>query len=111
VYAAARMRQASVVRSEGRLAVISWLGGTVSIVPFAAEWFSLPEGAVNWALLGALASSAALGFAIALSPPLRRVVVVLAGPHELRARALVLVAVFAAGGALAMLAVLWLSSR
>jgi hypothetical protein len=105
------MRQASEVRAQGRLAVISWLGGTVSIVPFAQEWFSLGDSAVNWALLGALASSAALGFAIALSPAIRRAVVVLAGPPERRARALVLVAVFAAGGALAMLAVLWLSSR
>jgi hypothetical protein len=111
VYAAARMRQASDVRAEGRLAVISWLGGAVSIVPFAQEWFALGDGATNWAILAALVSSAALGFAIALSPPLRRAVVVLAGPAERRARALVLVAVFAAGGALAMLAVLWLSSR
>jgi hypothetical protein len=105
------MRHASVVRTQGRLAVISWLGGAVSIVPFAQEWFTLGDPAVSWAIFGALVSSAALGFAIALSPALRRAVVVVAGPPEPRARALVLVAVFAAGGALAMLAVLWVSSR
>ena len=105
------MRQANAVRSLGRLAVVSWLGGAVSIVPFAEAWFELSGATVNWALLGALASSVALGFAIALSKPLQRAVVSLAGPPEPRARALVLVAVFAASGLLAMLSALWLSSR
>jgi hypothetical protein len=95
----------------GRLAVISWLGGAVSVVPFAQQWFDLDDAAVNYALLGALASAVALGFAIALWAPFHRAVALLAGPPEPRARALVLVAVFAPAGALAMVAALWLSSR
>jgi hypothetical protein len=85
------------MRAQGRLAVIAWLGGAVSIVPFAEGWFDLERSGVNWALFGAVVSAAALGFAIA-------------GPPEPRARALVLAAVFAGAGALAMLLVLWLSS-
>jgi hypothetical protein len=94
-----------------RLAVVSWLGGAVSIVPFAVDWLDLGDGAANWAIFGALVSAVALAFAISLSPRLQHMVAVLAGPPEPRARALVLVAVLAAGGALAMLGVLWLSSR
>ena len=97
--------------AHGRLAVVSWLGGAASIVPFAEEWFSLGRAAVNWALFGAVVSATALGFAIALSPGLRRVVTVLAGPPEPGPRALVLAIAFVAGGALAMLAVLWLGAR
>ena len=99
------------MRAPGRLAVVSWLGGAVSVVPFAQEWLDLSDAAVNWALFGALASSVVLGFAIALSRPLQRAVLFLAGPPEPRARALVLAVVFAASGALAMTLVLWLSSR
>jgi hypothetical protein len=99
------------MRAQGRLAVIAWLGGACSIVPFAEEWFDLERSAANWALFGAVVSAAALGFAIALVPPLQRTVVALAGPPEPRARALVLAAVFACAGALAMLLALWLSSR
>jgi len=105
------MRQASPVRALGRLAVVSWLGGAVSVVPFAEEWLELSGEAVNWALFGALVTSVALGFAIALSEPLQRLVAVLAGPPEPRARALALVAVFALAGALAMLGALALSAR
>ena len=90
---------------------MSWLGGAVSIVPFAQEWFELGGRAVNYALFGALVSTVVLGFAIALSPPLQRLVTFLAGPPERRVRALALAAVFAVGGALAMALVLWLSSR
>jgi len=99
------------MRAQARLAVIAWLGGTVSIVPFAEGWFDLERSAVNWALFGAVVSAAALGFAIALLQPLQRAVVALAGRSERTPRALVLAAVFASAGALAMVLVLWLSSR
>jgi hypothetical protein len=85
-----------------RVAVISWLGGAVSVLPFAQEWFELSDQAFNFLLLAALASSVALGFAIHFSGCLRRLVAVLAGPPEPRVRALVLVAVFAGAGLGAM---------
>lgn len=105
------MRQANPVRAQRRLAVVSWLGGAVSIVPFAVDWLDLGEGVANWAILGALVSAAGLGLALALSPRLQRVVATLAGPPEPPARALVLVAVLASAGSLTMLAALWVSSR
>jgi hypothetical protein len=105
------MRQANPVRAQRRLAVVSWLGGAVSIVPFAVDWLHLDDGAANWAILGALVSAAGLGLALALSPRLQHAVAMLAGPPEPPARALLLVAVLAPAGALAMLAALWLSSR
>ena len=98
------------MRALGRLAVVSWLGGAVSVVPFAEEWFELESATVNWALFAALASSVAVGFAIALSARLQRLVSFLAGPPRPRARALVLVATFAATGALAMIGALALAS-
>lgn len=91
--------------------MVSWLGGAVSITPFAAEWFELDGRTLNWAFFAALVSAVALGFGIALSPRLQRLVTILAGPPEPRARALVLVAVFASAGLLAMLGALWLAAR
>ena len=84
--------------------MISWLGGAVSVLPFAEGWFSLSTRAANLALLAALASSVALGFAIHFSGRLARFVAVLAGPPEPRVRALVLVVVFAGAGLAAMVA-------
>lgn len=84
--------------------MISWLGGAVSVLPFAQEWFELSSKAANLVLFTAVVSTVALGFAIHLVSPLRRLVVVLAGPPEPRARALVLVAVFAGAGLAAMVA-------
>ncbi len=98
------MRHASGVRASGRIAVVSWLGGAVSILPFAEDWFGLGERAANLALLTALASAFALGLLIHASARLRHVVATLAGPPRPRARALILVAVFASAGALGMLA-------
>lgn len=104
MYAVARMRHACPVNAP-RVAVISFLGGAVSVLPFAQEWFGVGDLAFNWLLFAALVSSVALGFAIHLSRRLRRLVEVLAGPPEPRARALVLVAVFAGAGLSAMVAV------
>jgi hypothetical protein len=59
-------------------------------------------------LFAAVVSSVALGFAIHLSRRLARLVEVLAGPPQPRARALVLVAVFAGAGLSAMVALTWL---
>ena len=84
--------------------MISWLGGAVSVLPFAQEWFSLSARAGNLSLLAAIASAVALGFAIHFSGPLARLVTVLAGPPEPRVRALVLVAAFAGAGLGAMVA-------
>jgi len=98
------MRHASAVRASGRIAVVSWLGGAVSILPFAEDWFGLGERAANLALLAALASAFALGLLIHTSARLQHFVVTLAGPSRPRARALILVAVFASAGALGMLA-------
>lgn len=84
--------------------MISWLGGAASVLPFAQEWFELSSKAANLALFAAVVSTVALGFAIQLVSPLRRLVAVLAGPPEPRARALVLVAVFAGAGLAAMIA-------
>ena len=103
MYAVARMRQACAVNAS-RLASVSWLGGAVSVLPFAREWFELGNRAFNLLLVGALASAIALGFAIHSSGRLRRLVTALAGPPEPRARALVLVAVFASAGLVAMVA-------
>ncbi|MCS7008163.1 MAG: hypothetical protein NZL88_11480 [Gaiellaceae bacterium] len=85
------------------LAVVSWLGGAVSLLPFAQEWFDLSQRRANVCLFLALVSAVALSFALVLVPPLARVVERLAGPPEPRARSLVLVAVVAPVGALAML--------
>jgi hypothetical protein len=99
------MRQASPVTRRVRLlAVFSWLGGAVSVLPFAEEWFGVDGRTADAVLLAALALSVALGFAIHYSSGLRRVVVDLAGPADRPARALVLVAVFALAGAATMLA-------
>jgi hypothetical protein len=93
------------VRRPARLlAVVSWLGGAASILPFAQEWFDLSQRTVNVCLFLAVVSSVALGFALRLVPALGRAVERLAGPPEPRARALVLVAVVAPLGVLAMLA-------
>jgi Kef-type K+ transport system membrane component KefB len=85
-----------------RVAVISWLGGAASVLPFAQEWFGVSARASNLALFAAIVSAVALGFAIHLAPPLARLVEVLAGPPEPRVRALVLVAAFAGAGLAAM---------
>jgi hypothetical protein len=103
VYAVARMRHACSVNAP-RVAVVSFLGGAVSVLPFAQEWFGVGDLAFNWLLFAALVASVALGFAIHLSPHLRRLVAFLAGPPEKRARALVLVAAFAGAGLSAMVA-------
>lgn len=98
------MRQSWGVRRPARLlAVVSWLGGAASLLPFAQEWFGLPQRTANVCLFVAVVSGVALGFAIALVPRLGWAVERLAGPPEPRARALVLVAVVAPLGALAML--------
>ena len=99
------MRHACLVQTRSRIAVASWLGGAVSILPFTEDWFGLGGSTVNFLLLAALASAVVLGFAIHFSTRLQRLIVLLAGPPEPRAGALVLVAVLAGAGALAMLAV------
>lgn len=76
----------------------------MSLLPFAQEWFDLSQRRANVCLFLAVLSAVALAFALALVRPLARVVERLAGPPEPRARALVLVAVLAPLGALAMLA-------
>lgn len=86
------------------LVVASWLGGTASILPFAEEWFGLGTRAGNFALLAAIASAVALGFLLVATSRFDRTLLVLAGPPDRPARALVLVAVIASAGALAMLA-------
>jgi hypothetical protein len=86
------------------LAVVSWLGGAASLLPFAEEWFDLSKRLSNLALLLAVASAVALGLAIRLAPRLERLAARLAGPDDRPARALVLVAVLAGAGAAAMLA-------
>jgi hypothetical protein len=82
---------------------VSWLGGAASVLPFAEEWFGLSMKAGNLLLLGALASSAALAFAVYGIASFRGLVQRLAGPPDQPARALVLVVTFAAAGALTML--------
>jgi len=85
------------------LTSVSWLGGAASVLPFAEEWFELSMKAGNLLLLGALASSVGLAFAVYGISSFRHLVERLAGPPGRPARALVLVAVFAPAGALAML--------
>jgi hypothetical protein len=92
-----------VTRRARLLTSVSWLGGAASVLPFAEEWFGLSMRAGNLLLLGALATSVGLAFAVSLSSSFRRFVERLAGPRQRPARALVLVAVFATAGALAML--------
>lgn len=108
MYAVARMRQAASVNAP-RVAVISWLGGAVSVLPFAQEWFDLSTRASNLALFAAVVSAVALGLAIHFSRRLARLVAALAGPPEPRARALVLVAAFAGAGLAATVALTALS--
>ena len=104
------MRQASaVVRRVRNLAVVSWLGGAASLLPFAEEWFDLGGRTANLLLLAALASAVALGFLIYASPRVQCVLDRLAGPPDRPARALVLVALVASAGALTMLAAAALS--
>jgi hypothetical protein len=86
------------------LAVVSWLGGAVSILPFAVEWFDLDPRTGDAMLLAAVASGFALGLTIHFSAGMQHALVQLAGPPERPARALVLVAVLAAAGAATMLA-------
>lgn len=105
MYDAIRMRQSSpVTRRLRTITVVSWLGGAVSVLPFAAGWFELSERTSNLLLFSAIVSSFGLGLAIGASPTLQRVIVRLAGPVEQPSRALVLVAVVAAAGLAAMLA-------
>lgn len=85
------------------LAVVSWLGGAASLLPFAEEWFELSGRAANLVLLAVVASAAALGFALYAWSGLDRVLHRLAGPPERPARALVLVAVVASTGAVTVL--------
>ena len=87
-----------------RLAVVSWIGGAASILPFATGWFELSMRAANVLLLAALASTFALNLLIGAWPALQRALSHLAGPSTQPARALVLVAVVAGVGAAAMLA-------
>jgi hypothetical protein len=83
----------------------------VSLLPFAEEWFELSGRLGNLALLLAVASGVALGLAVRTYPPLGRLIARLAGPAEQPVRALVLVAVFASAGAVAMLALAALLGR
>jgi short subunit fatty acids transporter len=92
-----------VARRAPLLTVVSWLGGAASLLPFAEEWFELSSRLGNLALLLAVASAVALGLAVRLAPTFRRLTERLAGPPDRPARALVLVAVFASAGAVAML--------
>jgi hypothetical protein len=104
VYVVARMRHAGVVEARLRnLAAISWLGGAACLFPFAEQWFGLASHAADVVLFAALVSSVVLGLVIRASTRAQRALVRLAGPTERPARALVLVAVFASGGALVML--------
>lgn len=106
MYAATRMRQACGVTGRLRtIAVVSLLGGAVSVLPFAVEWFDLTTRASNLLLFSAVVAAFAFGLAIRLSPTLRHAIVRLAGPSAKPARALVLVAVVAGVGLTAMLAV------
>jgi len=91
------MRHACAVNAP-RVAVISFLGGAVSVLPFDEDWFGLGGRAPDVLLIAALTASAALGIAIHFSARLQRLVALLAGPPTPRARALVLVAVFAGAG-------------
>jgi hypothetical protein len=93
-----------VTRRVRRLAVVSWLGGAVSILPFATGWYDLSERATNLLLLGALASAFAFSLLIGASTRLQHALMRLAGPRDRPARALVLVAVVATAGLVAMLA-------
>jgi len=100
-----RMRQASpVTRRLRTIAVLSWLGGAASILPFASQWFDLSTRASNLLLFTAVVSSFAFGLAIGAWPALQRLLARVAGPPDQPARALVLVAVVAGAGVTAMLA-------
>jgi len=92
-----------VTRRVRTLAVVSWLAGAASLLPFAEEWFDLSGRVGDFVLLAAVASAAALGFVLHASPGLDRALLRLAGPPERPARALVLVVVVASAGALTML--------
>ena len=105
MYDGTRMRQASPVPRRLRtIAVVSWMGGAASILPFATEWFELSTRASNLLLFAAVVSSFGLGLAISTWPTLRHAIERLAGPPERPARALLLVAVMAGVSAAAMLA-------
>jgi hypothetical protein len=105
VYDATRMRQAlPVTRRLRTIAVVSWLGGAASILPFATEWFDLPTVASNLLLFTAVVSSFALSLVIGAWPALQHVIARVAGPPDQPARALVLVAVVGGAGVMAMLA-------
>jgi hypothetical protein len=93
------------------LVILSWLGGAASPLPFVEEWLDLSQRAGNLLLLGAIASSVALGLAVHGLPRLRALVLRLAGPPDQPAHALALVAVFASAGALTMLAAAALAAR
>jgi hypothetical protein len=99
------MRQASpVTRRLRTIAVVSWIGGAASILPFATVWFDLPTRASNLLLFAAVVSSFAFSLAIGRWPALQRSLARVAGPPDQPARALVLVAVVAGAGVAAMLA-------
>ena len=86
------------------ITVVSWLGGAVSVLPFATEWFDLPQRISNLLLFAAIVSSFGLNLAIGASPRLQHAIVRLAGPPEPPARALMLVAVVVSAGLAVMLA-------
>jgi hypothetical protein len=105
VYDETRMRQACLVNRRARtIAVVSLLGGAVSVLPFAVEWFGLSTRAANLLLFSSVVASFGFSLAITASSSLRRAILTLAGPPERPAHALVLVAVLAPLGLTAMLA-------
>ena len=87
-----------------RLAVVSWIGGAASVLPFATGWFGLSTRTANLLLFAALVSTFAFNLLIGAWPLLQTVLSRLAGPPAQPARALVLVAAVAVAGAVAMVA-------
>jgi hypothetical protein len=97
VYAATRMRQACpVTRRIRTIAVVSWLGGAASILPFATQWFDLSARASNLLLFAAIVSTFVFSLLIGRWQELRDGLARLAGPPEKPAHALLVVA--AVGG-------------
>jgi hypothetical protein len=93
-----------VPRRVRRLAVVSWIGGAASILPFATGWFGLSTRAANALLLAALVSTFAFNLLIGAWPALQEALSRLAGPPTQPSHALVLVAVVAGAGIGAMVA-------
>jgi hypothetical protein len=92
-----------VTRRIRRIAVISWLGGAASVLPFATDWLDLSIRASNLLLFSAVVSSFVFGLAIGAFSTLQRWIARLGGPPEQPAHAFVLVAVVAGAGVAVML--------